>query len=201
MSLIPALELGLWNAWILVIPILILSFSDMRVTAARESGEAGDFELTKKERRIINAVFLPMVISFVYAVFLPLQLDTTWLYSGLVVYLFGIFLTIVAILNFATSSKDKVITKGLYRFTRNPTYVGMILMQIGLGVACFSWLYLLLTVALIILFNANLSAEERYCLHRYGDEYQKYFNSTPRWIGIPKSEKKDYHKPFSQGVQ
>ena len=41
MSLIPAFELGVWNAWILVIPILIIAFLDMRVTAARESGKAG----------------------------------------------------------------------------------------------------------------------------------------------------------------
>ena len=191
MSFIPAFELGVWNAWILVIPILILSFSDMRVTAARESGEAGDFQLTRKENRLTYAVFLPMVVSWVYAVFLPLQLGTTWLYSGLLIYLFGIVFTIVAVLNFATSPKDKVITKGLYSFTRNPTYIGMILMQIGLGIACSSWLYLLLTVVLMILFNANLSAEERYCLYRYGNDYRKYRNRTSRWIGIPKSKKRD----------
>jgi protein-S-isoprenylcysteine O-methyltransferase Ste14 len=189
-SLIPAFEPGLWNAWILIIPILIISFSDMRATASRESGKAVDFQLTRKENRLTYAVFLPMVVSWVYAVFLPLQLGTVWLYSGLIICLFGMIFTSVAILNFATSPKEKVITKGLYRFTRNPTYIGMILMQIGLGIACSSWLYLLLTVAMMILLNANLSAEERYCLYRFGDDYQKYKNSTPRWIGIPKSEKK-----------
>jgi protein-S-isoprenylcysteine O-methyltransferase Ste14 len=191
MSLVPEFELGLWNAWILVIPILIISFSDMRATASRESGKAGDFQLTRKENRLTYAVFLLMVVSWVYAVFLPLQLGTVWLYSGLIICLFGMIFTSVAILNFATSPKDKVITKGLYRFTRNPTYIGVILMQTGLGIACSSWLYLLLTVVLIILLNANLSAEERYCLYRYGNDYQKYKNKTSRWIGIPKSEKKD----------
>jgi protein-S-isoprenylcysteine O-methyltransferase Ste14 len=160
----------------------------MRVTASRESGKAGDFHLTKKEKRIINAVFIPMIVSWVYAVFLPLQLGTVWLYSGLIICLFGMVFTSVAIFNFATSPKEQVITKGLYRFTRNPTYVGMILMQVGLGIACSSWLYLLLAVAMMILLNANLSAEERYCLYRFRDGYQKYKNRTPRWIGIPKSE-------------
>jgi len=68
MSLIADFELGLWNAWVLVIPMLIIFFFDVRVTAARKSGKSGDFQLTKKEKIIINAVFLPMVISFVYAV-------------------------------------------------------------------------------------------------------------------------------------
>jgi len=105
--------------------------------------------------------------------------------------MFGMVFTIVAILNFATSPKDKVITRGLYRFTRNPSYVGMILMHIGLGIACSSWLFLLLTVVMMIMLNAVLPSEERYCLYRYGDDYRKYKNSTPRWIGIPISKNKE----------
>ena len=189
MSFIPAFQFGLWNAWILVIPMLIIFFYTMRVTSARESGEAEDFELTKKEKRIINAVFLSMVISFIYAVFSPLQMDTAWLYIGLVIYFFGMVFMIIAVRNFASSSRDRVITKGLYRFTRNPEYIGLLLMQTGLGIACSSWLYLLLTVMLLFLLNANLPAEERYCLYKYGDDYRKYKNATPRWIGIPKSKR------------
>jgi protein-S-isoprenylcysteine O-methyltransferase Ste14 len=188
MTLVPAFEIGVWNAWIFVIPMLIISLSDMRVTAARESGQSGDFKLTGKEKRIINAVFLPLIVSFVYAVFLPLRLGTAWLYSGLVIYLLGVVFSIVAVLNFATSPKDKVITKGVYSISRNPMYIGLILMQIGLGIICSSWLYLLLTLVLLILLNENLSAEERYCLYRYGDSYREYRNKTPRWIGIPKAE-------------
>ena len=187
MSLIPAFEIGVWNAWILIIPMVITFFFDMRVTAARESGQSGDFQLTTKEKRIINAVFLPLVISLVYAVFLPLQLGTAWLYSGLLIFSFGVVFTIVAVLNFATSPRDKVITKGLYGVSRNPMYIGLLIMQIGLGITCSSWLYLLLTLVLMILLNANLSAEERYCLYKYGDAYREYTNKTPRWIGIPKS--------------
>jgi protein-S-isoprenylcysteine O-methyltransferase Ste14 len=186
MSLIPAFEIGVWNAWILIIPMVITFFFDMRVTAARESGQSGDFQLTTKEKRIINAVFLPLVISLVYAVFLPLQLGTAWLYSGLLIFSFGVVFTIVAVLNFATSPRDKVITKGLYGVSRNPMYIGLLIMQIGLGITCSSWLYLLLTLVLMILLNANLSAEERYCLYRYGDVYREYTSKTPRWIGIPK---------------
>jgi protein-S-isoprenylcysteine O-methyltransferase Ste14 len=187
-SFVPVFELGLWNAWILVIPMMINFFFDVRATVARESG---DFQLTKREKRILNAVPLPIIVSFVYAVFLPLQLGTIWLYCGLLIYLFGIVLTAVAVLNFASAPKDRLVTKGLYQVTRNPVYVGMLLMQVGVAVACASWLYLLLTVVLLILLNAILSAEERYCLDAYGDAYRKYMSRIPRWLGVPKSEKKD----------
>ena len=188
MSFIPVFELGLWNAWILVIPILIILFSAMRATAARESGRAGDFKLTTKENRISNAFFIPLLISWLYSIFLPLQLDTLWLYIGLIVYLFGIALTIITILTFSTSPKDKLITKGVYQFSRNPMVMGMFLMQIGVGVACSSWVYLLLTSVLMIVFNTLSPIEERFCLYLYGAEYQKYKDRTPRWIGIPKSD-------------
>jgi len=184
MALMPAFEIGVWNAWIFIVPMLIISFFDMKVTAARESGQSGDFQLTRKEKGIINAVLLSMVVSFIYAVFLPLRLGATWLYSGLVIYLFGMAFSIVAVVNFATSPKDKVITKGLYSISRNPMYIGLILMQVGLGIICSSWLYLVLTLVLLILLNENLSAEERYCLYRYGDSYREYMKKTPRWIGI-----------------
>jgi len=186
MSLIPDFELGLWNAWILVIPMVVNFFFEVRVTVARESG---DFQLTRKEKRILNAVPLTIFVSFFYAVFLPLQLGTTWLYGGLLIYLFGMIFATVAVLNFAISAKNKPVTKGLYRVSRNPMYVGLLLMQIGLGVACTSWLYLLLTAVLMILLNAVLASEERYCLDRYGDAYREYMNRTPRWIGISKSSK------------
>jgi len=186
-SLIPAFKIGLWNAWILVIPTLILYLFSMRVTAIRESGKSGDFKMTKKENIIIYSILLIMFIGFIYTVFLPLQLCAIWLFSGLFIYLFGIVFNIVAVLNFATSPKNKVITKGLYGVSRNPMYVGVLLTQIGLGIVCSSWLYLLLIAVLMILFNANSSAEERYCLYMYGDDYRKYMKRTPRWIGIPKS--------------
>ncbi len=170
--------------------MLIILFSDMGVTARREKGQAPEYKLTKKETKIENLVIFPMGISWIYAIFLPLQLGTIWLNSGLIIFLFGIIFTITAIHNFATSPIDKVITKGLYHYTRNPAYLGMILMQIGLGIACASWLYLLLTAVLMITLNAVLASEERYLLYRYGNKYQKYKNSTPRWIRIPKTKEK-----------
>jgi len=189
MSLIPAFELGLWNAWILVIPMLVVFFCDMKVSTIRDSGKAGDFKLSKKEERLATAPFIIMTIAFIYAVFLPLQSNTIWLYTGFLVYFLGMAFEITTLLNLATSPKDKVINGGLYRFSRNPMYIGMLLLHIGLGIATASWLYIIFTFTLAILLNAFVLNEERYCLHIYGNDYLKYKNRTPRWIGIPKADK------------
>jgi hypothetical protein len=61
--LMPAFEIGVWDAWIFVIAMPAVFFFDVRVTAARESGRSGDSQLTRKEKRVINAIFLPMVVT------------------------------------------------------------------------------------------------------------------------------------------
>lgn len=56
--------------------------------------------------------------------------------------------------------------------------------------ASASWLFLLLSIVLIITHFYNAVPEERECLEVYGNAYREYINRTPRWVGIPKSEKK-----------
>ena len=51
----------------------------------------------------------------------------------------------------------------------------------------WSWVFLLLSVVIMVLMGSQVVAEERGCLEIHGDEYQEYMNRTPRWIGIPKS--------------
>ena len=193
MSFVPAFELGLLNAWILIIPMVINFFFDVRATAARESGveKKGLEYLNTKERRILYAVQFTVFASFIYAVFLPLQLYTTWFFVGLILYLAGLIFTSIAVMNFASSPKNKPVTEGLYRISRNPMYVGWLTTHIGLGIACTSWVYLVLAAVLLILFNAVLPSEERWCLETYGDAYREYRNKTPRWLGIPKSKGKE----------
>jgi len=184
--IIPTLELGFWNAWILALPMMIIILSDMRVTSIRESGKGETFQLTRKENLISFASLIIMFFCFIYPIFLPLYLRTVWLYSGLIVFLFGLIFAIIAVRDFATSPKNKVITQGLYGFSRNPVYIGLILMQTGISIACISWLYFILTIILLILLNSMISSEERFCLYLYGENYQRYLSHTPRWIGLTK---------------
>ena len=46
-------------------------------------------------------------------------------------------------------------------------------------------------VAWIIMWHIAVKAEERFLLEKYGDIYREYMNRTPRWIEIPKSEKRN----------
>jgi protein-S-isoprenylcysteine O-methyltransferase Ste14 len=119
------------------------------------------------------------------------MLGTAWFYIGLFVYFSGMIFAFAAGMNLMNTPLDRPATKGLYRISRNPIYLGTFLMFAGVGIACASWLFLLLIAILIILQHISIGAEERWCLEKYGDAYREYMNRTPKWIGIPKSEKKE----------
>jgi protein-S-isoprenylcysteine O-methyltransferase Ste14 len=200
MSLVPEFELGLWNAWILGLLMFFivigLSFLIIRLffngTKSQESyrrhSTSPPYSGLEKKLSYLSTVTL--IATLVYSVFLPLRLGTGWFYAGLLVYLFGVIFGFIAMINFADAPSDKPATKGVYRFSRNPMYFSMFLMFIGIGVACSSWVFVLLQIIWLALSDREVVAEERLCLETYGEAYREYMNRTPKWIGIPKSEKK-----------
>ena len=129
--------------------------------------------------------------SNIYSIFLPLRLSTLCFYMGFCIYTVGIVTETIALHNFATTPVDKLVTKDLYRISRNPMYIGEVLKSIGIGLTCISWIYLLIAIVELILWHKVVLFEEGACLELYGDAYQDYLNKTPRWIGIPKLRKND----------
>ena len=198
MSFIPTFEVGLWNAWIFWLYFVLAIVPTMliyRIGAKDDWKKAMGRQYTKispnkTERRLRYIGYFVMLALIIYSVFLPLKLDTVWFYVGLLIYLLGVIFAIMAEVSFATTPLDKPVTKGVYRISRNPMDFGAFLIMIGAGIACASWLFLLFAMIWIILSNRGAIAEERFCLEKYGDAYREYMNRTPRWIGVPKSEKK-----------
>jgi len=147
----------------------------------------GDVPYEKEEKRAFAIYMVVLLFLFVYSVFLPLKLGTVWFYAGLTIYLGGLVIFLTAIVNIATTPLGQPFTQGMYRYSRHPMSFSGSITFIGVSVASASWVFLFLSVVIIILQTFQVIAEERGCLETYGDEYQKYLNRTPRWIGIPKS--------------
>ena len=79
-------------------------------------------------------------------------------------------------------SSSLVIT-GLYRFTRNPMYVGMVLILVGTAVLCGSLSPFLVPVLFVLVINKMIiSVEERMLERLFGDEYLEYKKKVRRWI-------------------
>jgi len=191
MSLIPEFELGLWNAWIFILLVFIIPHLFLNKYWKARGVDEEMKSYNKKEKKLGNILTVIFLASVIYGVFLPLKLWTAWFYVGFSIYLLGVLFLTMATLNFATTPLDKPVTKGVYHISRHAQGFGGFLASIGIGIACASWLFLLLTMIWIVLYAILIAPEERWCLEKYGDAYREYMNRTPKWIGIPKSEKRD----------
>jgi len=185
MSLIPAFEIGLWNAWIFVFPVFIIPHLITKRYRSR-SGNEEMYQTNKKENKLFAVLMVIVFTALIYSIFSPLRLGTLWFYGGLSINLVGIALAIISTLNFATTPLDKPVTKGIYRISRNPMYFGGLLTYIGTGLACISWIYPILALVFMVVMHTLLISEERFCLEKYGKVCREYMEKTPRWIGIPK---------------
>jgi protein-S-isoprenylcysteine O-methyltransferase Ste14 len=191
MSLIPSFELGLWNAWIFVVPYILANFVLTPLLIRRKT-----FWTFPSYTRIQRMYLMLFMVIFggltVYSIFLPLATGTVWFYAGLFIYLLGFAFLILTMRIFTTTSEDKPNTTGVYRISRHPWYIGMFTIYIGMGVASASWVFLLLALIwLAPIRNCLMIVEERECVERFGNAYKEYMNKTPRWIGLPKSEKSE----------
>ena len=191
MSLIPAFDIGLWNAWILIL-LMFLTYvpgqliNKEAMNKVNEGWAAEQWSITERLlANLTHVVIIPLTI--IYSVFLPLKLGTVWLYVGIPIYFIGLIMNLMVGINIATTPFDKEpITKGVYRYSRHPAYFGGFLIYLGIGIACASWVFLLLAVAWIVMWQIAVPAEERSLLKKYGDSYRQYMSKTPRWLGIPK---------------
>lgn len=117
-----------------------------------------------------------------YSIFLPLKHDSLWLWVGVFIFVIGILLTAIAMINFATTSQDLPVRKGLFRISRNPIQVLAIFMCLGVGIATGSWIILGACLLLAGISYPSIRAQERHCLETYGEVYREYMKSTPRYL-------------------
>ena len=193
MDLVPAFELGLWNAWIFVLLGLLIGFVSwgfIGKKAMKKFRIVPNVPRTSAEK-ISDRIYLPLSLaSMIYSVFLPIELGTLWFYVGLTIWILSEVLGLISFVSFGTTPLDKLVTKGTYRISRNPICLSGFLSNLSIGIACASWFFLLYAVVDIAMMRISIRAEERFLLEKYGSTYHEYMNRTPRWIGIPKSKNK-----------
>jgi protein-S-isoprenylcysteine O-methyltransferase Ste14 len=81
----------------------------------------------------------------------------------------------------------ELIGRGPYRFTRNPMYVGMFLLQCAVGFGVNNaWIVLLAPLALLGVHFAAVLPEERYLTDKFGASYSQYVARTARYFGWPR---------------
>ncbi len=112
----------------------------------------------------------------------------------------GLFFEILAIFffSFATitmkkswrvgipEEKTKLITNGIYQWSRNPAFVGFDFLYLSICLMFFNIPLLILSAWAIIMLHLQILQEEKHLEKMFGNEYMIYKTHTPRYLGLKK---------------
>ena len=146
-------------------------------------------------RKIIPPVYLLTSVILMYVIdrYFPVQkiITSPFNYSGIFVGLCGLALAASGVISFKKAgtsikpfeSSTILVTDGLYRYTRNPMYLGMVILLIGIA----SYLgnltpYMVIPVFFLVIQECFIKHEEPFLENIFGRQYVDYKNNVRRWI-------------------
>ncbi len=112
-------------------------------------------------------------------------------FIGYVLYLAGVFFIFPAMFKFIKTKNSIIPTKpanslqttGIYSYTRNPMYLGMLFIYLGVALQFGNWWTLILTPFLVAFITfLVIRREEKYLTRAFGEAYTNYKKKVRRWI-------------------
>jgi protein-S-isoprenylcysteine O-methyltransferase Ste14 len=177
--------------------VLIGSVVTRTLILKRRGITAMNFAKTDKSDFLI----LPFAFFYVYSIFaaafsLPFISRQQFFHSEIISWIGVFFCLVGAVLlwlsiaafgdsfrvGIDTELAGKLITNGIFSFTRNPIYVGFGFFIIGQFLVFSNWILLVYITASFWLFHRQVIREEDYLKKHYGKEYFEYYQQVRRYI-------------------
>jgi protein-S-isoprenylcysteine O-methyltransferase Ste14 len=140
---------------------------------------------------ILALLFIVLAYSLGQIVPLPFTVPVVLRYGGLLLAFVGLLLGISALLEFRKArttldphgSVKQVVTSGIYRFTRNPIYLGFLLFLMGVPLnSGFYWGIVLAPFFILVMNRLVIQKEEAYLEKKFGKAYTGYTSRVRRWL-------------------
>jgi protein-S-isoprenylcysteine O-methyltransferase Ste14 len=78
---------------------------------------------------------------------------------------------------------QQIVERGAYRWLRHPSYLGAIILFVGMGLALTNWFSLaIIALALCVVYGYRISIEEQALVQTLGAPYSRYMSRTKRLI-------------------
>lgn len=185
MELFPALEVGWFNGWILLVVLygifgMLLLFFPKAVVARLYAYDR--LRWSKKQRAYHVIGKLLILVNIVLTILTPLKVGSTVFILGVILFAIGLTGFAIALLNFKNTPLNQPITKGLYGISRHPQALMLLVAGVGISIAIGSSIALLLVVTASLFGRSRILAEERALLMQYGDSYRDYMEHVPRYF-------------------
>jgi len=118
-----------------------------------------------------------------------LQTDGVRILGSLVAGL-GLIIFVLAFFSFGNSwrigidrkTAGGLVTGGIFSITRNPIYVAFDLMFVGMFLLNGTWFFLIAALLAPLAVHSQIVREEKFLAQRYGDDYESYRKTTPRYL-------------------
>jgi protein-S-isoprenylcysteine O-methyltransferase Ste14 len=149
----------------------------------------------EQKRRILPPVYLLLALTAMTALhcFAPLLrlIAPPWSLAGLPFIAAGVTIAAAAAFSFRRAGTPVIpfepstalVTAGLYRFTRNPMYLGMVSVLIGAALLFGSLgAWLPVPAFILIIRNNFILGEERFLEEIFGQQYRDYKSRVGRWL-------------------
>ncbi len=148
-----------------------------------------------KRQNILPPIYLliSVIVMALLNILLPWAriIPAPWNVTGTILLISGILINVLADNAFRLAGttvkpfeeSTLLVTGGLYRFTRNPMYLGFLLVLTGLAILLGSVTpFLIIPLFIILMERRFISAEERILAARFGGTWQEYETRTRRWV-------------------
>jgi protein-S-isoprenylcysteine O-methyltransferase Ste14 len=121
----------------------------------------------------------------------PLELSAIGWTAGGALVAIGVAIMATGIRNFSRADTPVqsnqavrvLVTTGIHGWSRNPIYVGMLMLYAGIGIAARSpWVLILALPVFVILRYGVVAREETYLEQRFGETYRDYKAHVRRWL-------------------
>jgi len=171
------------NSFILVIPIVFIRYILIRFISNKALERAGFFPPTEGKERVAFYVYqMTILFLLIYLFFSRIKFNTIFNFIGLIIFLIGTILYIKSIIDFAKPQDNGINRNGLYKYSRNPMYVAFFLYFLGASLLINSSLYFLILGIFQVSVHFLILSEERWCIEKFGEEYEEYMKDIRRYI-------------------
>lgn len=111
---------------------------------------------------------------------------------GVLVAVVGVAVFIISVLTMRDSwragvsktDKTELVTKGIYKISRNPAFLGFDLMYLGILLMFFNLVLFEVSLFAMLIFHLQIvNVEEEFLLEAFGNEYLRYKKKVCRYIG------------------
>ena len=154
---------------------------------------ASTLKLEKWLRVITYLTGLVQILGIALSGFYPLLISSLPVrLMGCAAALVGTGILIASMVSMKTSWRvgvdmiqdSSLVTTGIYRYSRNPAFLGFDIFYIGFALSFCSIELCVLSLAAILLLHVQILQEESYLPDLFGKEYEEYQKRTPRYFWI-----------------